>query len=118
MMEPFNNACDSSLEPNFNNLPSRCRKAAAIVNCIHGIRIATGSSKRKGTVGMGRIIYDIFSILQNREPIRYSVTLGGRTEQNPYAAKLAAMAMAVTLLPVDLVRRQITTFTSNQLPSS
>ena len=38
-------------------------KAPAIANCIHGIRIATSSSKRKGDVGMGGIIHDAFGIL-------------------------------------------------------
>lgn len=63
---------------------------------------------------MGRFIYNTFGILQNREPIRYLVTLGRRTEQNPYAAELAAMAMVVKLLPLDIIGRQITMFTSNQ----
>lgn len=62
---------------------------------------------------MGGIIQDILGILQNGKPIRYSVPLGRRTEQNPYAAELKAMAAAVKLLPLDLVERQIAIFTSN-----
>lgn len=54
---------------------------------------------------MGGIIHDTFGILQNGELIRYSVTLGSRTEQNPYTAELAAMAMAVKLLPLDMMGR-------------
>jgi hypothetical protein len=63
---------------------------------------------------MRGIIHNTFGILQNREPIKYSVTLERRTEQNPYAAELATMAMAVKLLPLDMIGRQITMFTSNQ----
>jgi hypothetical protein len=47
------------------------------------------------------------------DPITYAVTLGAGTEQNPYTAELAAMAMAMRCLPHDLVGRQITIFTSN-----
>jgi hypothetical protein len=43
----------------------------------------------------------------------YAVTLRARTEQNPYIAELAAMAMAMRYLPCHLVDRQITIFTSN-----
>lgn len=65
-------------------------------------------------VGMGGVIHDTFGILQNGELIRYSVTLGRRTAQNLYTAELAAMAIAGKLLPLDLIGRQITMFTSNQ----
>ena len=53
-------------------------------------------------------------IVTGREPITYSATLGARTEQNPYTAELAAMAMAMTQLPLHLVGRQITIISSNQ----
>jgi hypothetical protein len=58
-------------------------------------------------------IYDTLGIVTRREPITYAITLGARTEQNPYTAELAAMAMAMRCLPHYLVGRQITIFTSN-----
>jgi ribonuclease HI len=89
-------------------------KAVEIANLTHGIQIATSSSERRGIVGMGGAIYDTLSNMQNGEPITYSVTLGTRTEQNPYTAELAAIAMAIRCLPLFLVGRQITIFTSSQ----
>jgi hypothetical protein len=88
--------------------------AVCIANTTRGIRIATSSSARKGIVGMGGAIHDTLGIATGREPITYSVTLGTRTEQNPYTAELAAMAMAMKRLPLHLVGRQITIISSNQ----
>jgi hypothetical protein len=78
-----------------------------------GVCIATSSSGRKGMVGMGGAIYDTLGIVTRREPITYAVTVGARTEQNSYTAELAAVAMAMRRLPLHLVGRQITIFTSN-----
>ena len=65
-------------------------------------------------VGMGRAIHDDLGITTSRELTTYSVMLGTRTEQNPYMAELAAMAIAIKCLPLYLAGRQITIFTSNQ----
>lgn len=65
-------------------------------------------------VGMGGVIHDTLGIGTGREPITYSVSLGARTEQNPYTAELAAMEMAMKRLPLHLVGRQITIISSNQ----
>src|SRR5207244_1018779 len=65
-------------------------------------------------VRMGRAIYDTLGNMQNGKPTTYSVTLRTRTEQNPYTAELAAIAMAMRCLPLFLVGRQITIFTSSQ----
>jgi hypothetical protein len=43
---PWNDRLVATIEPDED-------KAAAIANCIHGIRVATSSSERKGVVGMG-----------------------------------------------------------------
>lgn len=43
-------------------------------------------------VGMGGVIHDTLGIVKGKESITYSVTLGTRTEQNPYTAELAIMA--------------------------
>jgi len=83
------------------------------VNTIHGIWIATSSSVRREMVEMREAIHDTLSIVTDREPITYSVTLRARTEQNPYTAELTAMAMAMKRLPLHLVERQITIVTSN-----
>jgi ribonuclease HI len=88
-------------------------KAIETANATQGICIATSSSGRKGMVGMGGAIYDTLGIVTRREPITYAVTLGARTEQNPYIAELAAMARAMGHLPQHLVGREITIFTSN-----
>ncbi|CZR65320.1 uncharacterized protein PAC_15220 [Phialocephala subalpina] len=85
-----------------------------VANTTGGIRIATSSSERKGVVGMGGAIHDTLGIVTSREPIIYSATLGARTEQNPYTAELAAMAIAMKRLPLHIVGRQITITTSNQ----
>jgi hypothetical protein len=53
-------------------------------------------------------------MVQNGELIRYSATLGKRTEQNPYVAESVAIARALKRLPTDLIGRHITVFTSNQ----
>jgi hypothetical protein len=86
----------------------------SVANTTRGIRIATSSSARKGIVGMGGVIHDTLGIVTGRELITYPVTLGTRTEQNPYTAELAAMAMAMKRLPLHLVGRQITIISSNQ----
>jgi hypothetical protein len=85
-----------------------------IANTICGIQIATSSSARKRIVGMGGAIHDTLGIVTGREPIAYSVTLGARTEQNPYTAELAAIAMAMKRLPLHLVGRQITIISNYQ----
>jgi hypothetical protein len=85
-----------------------------VANTARGIRITTSSSERRGMVGMGGVIHDTLGIVTGREPITYSVTLGARTEQNPYTAELAAIAVAMKRLPLHLVGRQITIFASNQ----
>ena len=89
-------------------------EAINVANSIRGIRIVTSSSARRGVVGMGGAIHDTLGIVTGREPITYSVTLGARTEQNPYTAELAAIAIAIKRLPLYLVGRQITVVTSNQ----
>ena len=88
--------------------------ALETAKAIQGIRIATSSSERNGVVGMGGVIYDTLSSRTNEEPITYAITLGTRMEQNPYTAELEAIAMAVRCLPMRMVGRQITIFTSNQ----
>jgi hypothetical protein len=88
-------------------------KAVVTANATYGIRLATSSSERRGMVGMGGAIHDTLGIVTRGDPITYAVTLGAGTEQNPYTAELAAMAMAMRCLPHDLVGRQITIFTSN-----
>lgn len=84
--------------------------AVETANLTNGIQIATSSSERRGIVGMGGVIYDTLGNMQNGEPITYSVTLRARTEQNPYTAELAAIAIAMRCLPLFLVERQITIY--------
>ena len=77
------------------------------------MRIAVSSSARNGMVGFGVAI--------EKQPPRYrkprlktfSVTLGARTEQNPYSGELAAMAYALGTLR-GLKRCRVTLLTSNK----
>jgi ribonuclease HI len=77
------------------------------------MQIATSSSARNELVGFGMAI--------ERQPPRYrklklktlSVTLGARTEQNPFSAELAAMAHALNMA-VGLKDYRITLLTSNK----
>jgi hypothetical protein len=78
-----------------------------------GIQIATSSSARNGMVGLGGTVHDMTAEVLDG-PVSFSMTLGLRTEQNPYTAELAAVAMAVTSTPVHLRNRTITILTSNQ----
>jgi hypothetical protein len=63
---------------------------------------------------MDGIVQGTFGIIRNGEQIKNSVTLGSRTEQNPYTAGLVAIATAVQRLPGYLMGRQIAIFSSNQ----
>jgi hypothetical protein len=83
-------------------------------NSTSSIYIATSSSLRKGIVGIGGTIRDSYGQIPSRPPVAFVVTLGPRSEQNPYVAELEAIAMAVRRLPPYLVGREITIFTSNQ----
>ncbi|KAJ5148268.1 hypothetical protein N7526_001620 [Penicillium atrosanguineum] len=80
------------------------------------MRIAVSSSARNEMVGFG--------VATEKQPPRYrkprlktfSVTLGTRTEQNPYSGELAAMAHAPNTLH-GLKRCRVTLLTSNKAAS-
>ena len=91
-----------------------CEKAVETAKHTSGIRIATSSSLRKDMVGMGGAIHDSYGRIPNGPPVTFTVTLGPRSEQNPYVAELEAIAMAVRGLPPYLEGREVTIFTSNQ----
>jgi hypothetical protein len=63
--------------------------------------------------GMRGAIHDTLGSIPDGEPVTYSITVGTRTEQHVYTAKLAAIAMAMRCLPPDLLGRQVTIFTRN-----
>lgn len=65
-------------------------------------------------VGMGGAIFDTYGRMPNRQPITFAITLGPRSEQNPYVAELEAIAMAIQGVPLYVLRREITIITSNQ----
>ncbi|OAQ58146.1 endonuclease/exonuclease/phosphatase [Pochonia chlamydosporia 170] len=62
-------------------------------NDVEGIIIATASSQKGDTVGMGGVVRDTTINSAGEVLASYSVTIGTRDEQNPYTAELAAIAM-------------------------
>lgn len=74
-------------------------KAAEAAEAAQGLRIATSASARHGIVGVGIAIRDTEGETPQEDIAKYAVTLGPRTEQNPYIAELEAMAMAFKRLP-------------------
>ena len=90
-------------------------KAMEIANRAEGILIATSSSAKGDRVGMGGSMRDTRINDTDETITSYSVTLGTRTEQNPYTAELAAIAAAFEMCVPPLTRnRQITILSSNR----
>lgn len=83
-------------------------------NDVVGIIIATASSQKRGTVGMGGAVRDTTINGAGEVLASYSVTIGTRDEQNPYTAELAAIALALKCMPAGLHRRDLTVMTSNR----
>ena len=83
-------------------------------NDVKGIIIATASSQKGDTVGMGGVVRDTTINSPGEVLASYCVTIGTRDEQNPYTAELAAIAMALKCMPAGLHRRDLTVMTSNR----
>jgi len=77
------------------------------------VRVAVSSSARNGVVGIGGIIDLPASVRGGPNLESFSFTLGIRTEQNPCAGELAAMAYVLRHLP-DLKYRSVALLTSNK----
>jgi hypothetical protein len=94
--------------------PDKAR-AAELANNSHGVRIATCSSERRGTVGIGVAIDSTNTAVgaANEEPTTFSLNLGPRAEQNTCTAELEAMSMAMRSLPPQREGRRINIFSSN-----
>jgi ribonuclease HI len=96
-------------------------RAVETANATEGMLASTSSSERNGKIGMGGVTWNTLLGRSIGVPYGYSVTLGARTEQNPYTAELAAIAKAMADI-VETMRgrphlfqgRQITVFSSNQ----
>ena len=96
-------------------------RAVETANATKGMLASTSSSERNGKIGMGGFTWDTLLGRSIGVPYGYSVTLGARTEQNPYTAELAAIAKAMADI-VETMRgqphlfqgRQTTVFSSNQ----
>jgi hypothetical protein len=71
-----------------------------LTNGDAAIRIAVSSSARNGVVGMGGAIEIQASSRSDLTVETFSSTLGLRTDQNPYSGELAAMATALSRLPM------------------
>ncbi|EEA20161.1 hypothetical protein TMatcc_000136 [Talaromyces marneffei ATCC 18224] len=89
-------------------------KATELASKAVGILIATSASARAGLVGMGGCMIDTQANGNNDTMPSYSITLGKRTEQNPYIAELGAIAAALERIPVRTCRRWITILSSNR----
>jgi hypothetical protein len=77
------------------------------------MQIAVSSSARNGMVGFGGVVQKQPPKYKKPRLKSFSVTLGARSEQNPYSGELAAMAHALRTLPVLKLYR-ITLLTSNK----
>ncbi|GAB1314527.1 hypothetical protein MFIFM68171_04737 [Madurella fahalii] len=62
------------------------------------VRIAVSSSAREGMVGMGGVVRIPLSMRGGPQDETFNMTLGVRTEQNPFSAELAAVRHALRLL--------------------
>jgi ribonuclease HI len=89
-------------------------KAIDIASKAIGILIATSASARSGIVGMGGYIRDTQAGNNGIDISSYSITLGKRTEQNPYTAELEATAVALERIPPETSRRWISILSSNR----
>jgi hypothetical protein len=88
-------------------------KAIEMTNRAEGILIATSSSAKGDTVGMGGSMRD--TEINGADAITsYSVTLGTRMEQNPYTAELAAVVAVLKGVPSWIRNRQVTILSSNR----
>lgn len=96
------------------SIDSDKERSALAANSAQGIQITTSSSEKGGTVGFGVAISNTLDYIPARELANQSVTLGSRTEQNPYTAELEALATAMRSLPVYLQGSQILVFSRNQ----
>jgi ribonuclease HI len=89
-------------------------KATQIAKKAIGILIATSASARSGIVGMGGYIRDTQADNNGTDISSFSITLGKRTEQNPYTAELEAMAVALEQVPPGTCCRWISILSSNR----
>ncbi|EEA25303.1 reverse transcriptase, putative [Talaromyces marneffei ATCC 18224] len=89
-------------------------KAIDIAGKAIGILIATSASARSGMVGMGGYIRDTQADNNGTDISRYSITLGKRTEQNPYTAELEAIAVALERILPETCQRWISILSSNR----
>ena len=77
------------------------------------VRIAVSSSGRNNMVGMGGVVRIPLSMRGGPRDETFKMTLGPRTEQNPYSAELAAVGHALRLLR-KVRHRRIILATSNK----
>ncbi|KAL3708693.1 hypothetical protein TMatcc_006677 [Talaromyces marneffei ATCC 18224] len=72
------------------------------------------ASARSGIVGIGGHIRDTQADNNGTDISSFSITLGKRTEQNPYTAELEAMAVALERVPPGACCRWISILSSNR----
>ncbi|KAK4151067.1 hypothetical protein C8A00DRAFT_36296 [Chaetomidium leptoderma] len=88
VLEPWQGRVDTNVD----------ETAAAQMETDCAVRIAVSSSGRNNKVGMGGVVRIPLSIPGGPRDETFNVTLGPRTEQNPYSAELAAVGHALMLL--------------------
>jgi hypothetical protein len=86
----------------------------AIATRTNGLCIATSASTRNEVVGSGGVIRDTGWSVYNGECMPFSITLGPRTEQNPYIANLTAISEGLLRLVPPPRDRTINILSSDQ----
>jgi hypothetical protein len=96
-------------------MPDR-QEAAQLARDARGILLATCSSEKKGTVGIGGVIWDTTTIasLDQAAIATYTAALGPRDQLNLYFAEIIAVAILLRhLSALPLQNRVITILSSN-----
>jgi hypothetical protein len=96
-------------------MPDR-QEAAQLARDAQGILLATCSSEKKGTVGIGGVVWDTTTVasLDQAAIATYTAALGPRDQLNLYFSEIVAVAILLRhLSALPLQNRVITILSSN-----